>query len=334
MTYVPVWPYIFTSPSKYIRKYYLFYVLCFRYEQKKMFSMSGFLWFCKTIGKVWWQFQLCEPSELHWGGRGVKPGLKNQFTANFNENRIWKLLLKSDVREYRFRWNSNQRSDGRRIEGETPYPAISKNTVPPHSQDTTKTPSSQRVQRVRCGCISVQFANEAKNENKRATFGWRRRVFLPPPRRRRTIVFHGVFSKGDTNDYAAAAVPFRRTPHATGLRLPVSTSRFRRAGVVGGGMVLRRCARGIRGWRGGSMRNAVALLDKKGPPPPPPPPGYRPNIVLFFRIDTCRAFSSYSVFPRLYVITLWWRCVCTRWRTHMRRVNIIRNYPRVIFRRK
>jgi len=32
-----------------------------------------------------------------------------------------------------------------------------------------------------------------------------------------------------------------------------------------------------------------------GPPPPPPPLGYRPNIALFSRIDTCRGFS-YTVF--------------------------------------
>lgn len=38
------------------------------------------------------------------------------------------------------------------------------------------------------------------------------------------------------------------------------------------------------------------LLGEKGPPPPPPPPlGYRPNIALFSRIDTCRGFS-YTVF--------------------------------------
>lgn len=35
------------------------------------------------------------------------------------------------------------------------------------------------------------------------------------------------------------------------------------------------------------------LLDEKGPPPPPL--GYRPNIALFSRIDTCRGFS-YTVF--------------------------------------
>lgn len=176
---------------------------------------------------------------------------------------------------------------------------IKKYGPPPHSQDTTKTPSSQRVQRVRCGCISVQFANEAKNENKRATFGWRRRVFLPPPRRRRTIVFHGVFSKGDTNDYAAAAaaVPFRRTPHATGLRLLVSTSRFRRAGVVGGGMVLRRFARGIRGWRGwehaqrrrttrqkGSAAAAAARLSTKHRVVFPN--RYLPRVFVVFRFST------------------------------------------------
>lgn len=34
------------------------------------------------------------------------------------------------------------------------------------------------------------------------------------------------------------------------------------------------------------------LLDEKGPPPPL---GYRPNIALFSRIDTCRGFS-YTVF--------------------------------------
>lgn len=36
------------------------------------------------------------------------------------------------------------------------------------------------------------------------------------------------------------------------------------------------------------------LFNERGPPPPPPL-GYRPNIALFSRIDTCRGFS-YTVF--------------------------------------
>lgn len=172
------------------------------------------------------------------------------------------------------------------------------------------------MQRVRCGCISVQFANEAKNENKRATFGWRRRrrrrVFLPSAAAAAVrSVFTGCFRKGTQT---TTRRPYRSTAPAYDCRHSQADLTWWDGEPGGQRAVTWRASRGVEG----AMRNAVAaaLHDKKGPPPPPP--GYRPNIVLFFRIDTCRAFSSYSVFPRLYVITLWWRCVCTVVNTHTR----------------
>lgn len=119
-----------------------------------------------------------------------------------------------------------------------------------------------------CGTIG-RARTEAKN--KRATFGWRR---SHRRRRRRTIVFHWVFSKGDLDDdddESAAAAAAAAVPHRALLR----SARPAHCGRRGAGA----CA----------IPAPPILLNEKGPPPLPL--GYRPNIALFSRIDTCRAFS-------------------------------------------